>query len=95
MALGIATGISGGGATLARALTNPKVSSLAKSLDIDLGNEATVNTLLVQVAKVLGHAAATPRLPGCSAAFSLGFSRVVSVACIPAVLQAYREIAAL
>jgi hypothetical protein len=95
MALGIAKGMQGSGSTLAKALANPKVSSLAKSLDIDLGNENTVNSLLVRVTKVLGQTAATRGLTGYSAAFSLGFSRVVSIGHIPAVLQAYREIDAL
>lgn len=95
MTLGITTGVSGGGSTLAKALANPKVRSLAKSLDIDLGNENTVNSLLVQVTKVLGQKAATQRPTGSSAAFSLGFSRVLSGGYIPTVLQAYREIYAL
>jgi hypothetical protein len=95
MTMGIATGVPRGGSTLAKALTNPKVSSLAKSLNIDLGNENTVNSLLVQVTKVLGQKAATQRLTGSSAAFSLGFSRVLSGDYIPTVLQAYREIYAL
>ena len=95
MALGIAKGMQGSGSTLAKALANPKVSSLAKSLDIDLGNENTVNSLLVRVTKVLGQTAATRGLTGYSAAFSLGFIRVVSIGHIPAVLQAYREIDAL
>jgi hypothetical protein len=95
MALGIAAGIPGSGSILAKALANPKVSSLAKSLDIDLGNENTVSSPLVQMTKVLGQTAATRGLTGSSTAFSLGFSRVLSIAYIPAVLQAYREIDAL
>jgi hypothetical protein len=95
MVSGIAAGIPGSGSILAKALANPKVSSLAKSLDIDLGNENTVSSLLVQMTKVLGQTAATRALTGSSAAFSLGFSRVLSIGYIPAVLQAYREIDAL
>jgi hypothetical protein len=95
MEMNIAAMLPGGMATLNQALANPKVSSLARSLAIDLGNQETVSALLAQVFTVLEKDAASPKVSGCSAAFSLGFNRVAPGKYVPAVLQAYRDIAAL
>ncbi|MEI7612588.1 MAG: hypothetical protein WCK63_06745 [Betaproteobacteria bacterium] len=95
MALNVAKTLPGGASYLAQALASTRVSSLAKSLDIDLANKDTVSALLAHAMADMDKAAEIRKSAGCSAAFSLGFVRYSAGGFAPAVLQAYREIAAL
>ena len=95
MALNIATTLPGGIAVLKQALANPRVSGLAKTLAIDLDNEDTVRALLGSVSAVLKNAAEPRSFSESSAAFALAFGLVAPGSHVPAMLQAYREIARL